>query len=171
MSLAERRLFLLGGEDGTAALAAERLVQRYPHLHIAGTYEPPRAALANMDHEEILHRIAATRPDVLLVALGHPKQDLWIANHRDRLNVSVAVGVGCTFDLIAGRRHRAPSLMQRLGLEWLYRLFREPRRLGRRYVIDAWVLATVLFPGALRCRWLKEADSPGSPDHREWRMS
>lgn len=147
------RVFLLGGEDGTAQAAADRLRESYPGLIIAGVYEPARASVENMDNAEILARIADARPNVLLVAFGHPKQELWIDRHRDQLPVSLAIGVGCVFDLIAGRKGRAPRWMQHAGLEWAYRLAREPRRLVRRYATDAaW-----LFPitaKVLRSRWV-----------------
>jgi exopolysaccharide biosynthesis WecB/TagA/CpsF family protein len=138
------RLFLLGGEGGVAALAGERLAHLYPGIVIAGTYEPPRASIANLNNYEILARIAEARSDVLLVALGHPKQERWIDLHRDQLSVSVAIGVGCVLDLIAGKANRAPRWMQALGLEWLYRLAHEPGRLVGRYITDAaWLLPLV----------------------------
>lgn len=131
------RVFLLGGEGGVAQDAATRLLEANPDLVIAGVYEPPRATIQEMDNVEILARITASRADVLLVALGHPKQELWIDAHRDELSVKLAIGVGCVFDLLAGRSQRAPSWMQRAGLEWAYRLAREPRRLLGRYATDA----------------------------------
>jgi len=143
------RIFFLGGEDGNAAVAAERLATTNPGLVVAGVHEPPRAPLEDMDDDDIVRRIEESDADILLVALGHPKQDKWIARNRERLPVSVAVGVGCTFDLIAGRRTRAPRWMRRTGLEWLFRLVHEPSRLGLRYFIDAWCLLTVFVPMTL----------------------
>lgn len=135
------RIFLLGGEDGAARAAAERLQELYPDLIVAGTYEPKRATVQQMDNEEILYRICAARPDLLLVAFGHPKQEEWIDLHRERLPAGVVIGVGCVFDLLARRSRRAPRWMQNAGLEWVYRLIREPRRLTHRYLIDAaWLL-------------------------------
>jgi N-acetylglucosaminyldiphosphoundecaprenol N-acetyl-beta-D-mannosaminyltransferase len=145
------RVFLLGGEGGVAMAAAARLSERYPGLVVAGTYEPPRASVDAMDNGEILARIAAAAPDLLLVALGHPKQERWIDLHRDQLQVSVAIGVGCVFDLIAGRASRAPRWMQDAGLEWLYRVAREPGRLVGRYLTDAaWLIPITAM--ALRSR-------------------
>jgi N-acetylglucosaminyldiphosphoundecaprenol N-acetyl-beta-D-mannosaminyltransferase len=141
------RVFLLGGERGVAAEAAARLTARYPALIVAGTYEPPRASIEEMNNAEILARIEEARPDVLLVALGHPKQERWIDMNRDRLPVSVAIGVGCVLDLIAGRSHRAPRWMQKVGLEWAYRLAQEPRRLVGRYVTDAVWLVPIVAAG------------------------
>jgi exopolysaccharide biosynthesis WecB/TagA/CpsF family protein len=138
------RVFLLGGEGGVAAEAAARLTARYPALVVAGTYDPPRASVEDMNNAEILARIEEARPDVLLVALGHPKQERWIDLNRDHLPVSVAIGVGCVLDLIAGRTQRAPRWMQKVGLEWAYRLVQEPRRLVGRYVTDAiWLVPIV----------------------------
>jgi exopolysaccharide biosynthesis WecB/TagA/CpsF family protein len=145
------RVFLLGGEDGVAAAAGERLVELYPGLVVAGTFEPPRAAIEDMDNSQIIYRIAEAKPDLLLVALGHPKQERWIDMHRDQLPVSIAMGVGCVLDLIAGRSRRAPRWMQEAGLEWAYRLAQEPRRLVGRYVTDAAWLVPIAVK-ALRAR-------------------
>ncbi|TMC54314.1 MAG: WecB/TagA/CpsF family glycosyltransferase [Chloroflexi bacterium] len=130
------RVFLLGGEGAVAADAGRRLAEAYPGLVIAGHCEPPRASIDRMPNRSILRLIQQARPDVLLVALGNPKQELWISRHREALGVKVAIGVGCTLDLLAGKSRRAPGWMQRAGLEWLYRLGQEPRRLVGRYVID-----------------------------------
>ncbi len=145
VSSAGARVFLLGGEGGAAKAAAARLQEMHPALVVAGTYEPPRSAIEDMDNDVILERIAAARPDLLLVALGHPKQERWIDLHRDRLPVGVAIGVGCVFDLIAGRSRRAPRWMQAAGLEWFFRLAQEPQRLVGRYVLDAaWLIPITL---------------------------
>ena len=137
------RLFLLGGEYGVAAEAARRLSDSNPDLVIAH-HEPPLGAIDDLDSEAIIEMIRQARSDVLLVAFGHPKQELWISRHLAQLPVSVAIGVGCAFDLVAGRRSRAPRWMRACGLEWLYRLLREPRRLLPRYASDALYMATLL---------------------------
>ncbi len=144
------RVFFLGGENGAARVAADRLTQLHPDVDIS-VYEPPRAALDDMDDEQIMKRIDAAHPHILLVAFGHPKQDLWIRRNAGRLPV-VAVGVGCSFDLIAGQQTRAPAWMQRIGLEWAYRLAHDPKRLLRRYTTDAMWMLTRLLPWALRER-------------------
>jgi N-acetylglucosaminyldiphosphoundecaprenol N-acetyl-beta-D-mannosaminyltransferase len=97
-----------------------------------------------MDHEGILQKIEAAKPDLLLVAFGNPKQELFLAMHRERLKVPVAIGVGGSFELIGGFLKRAPNWMQTTGLEWVYRILREPRRLMGRYVRDGFVLITTL---------------------------
>ncbi len=134
------RVFFLGAAPGVAEAAAQHLAERHPGLVIAGCFAgSPRAE----DTPEIAKRVAAARPDVLLVAFGHPAQDQWIARLQPQLHVPVAVGVGGTFDFLSGRVPRAPLAMRRLGLEWLYRLVRQPRRWRR-----IWT-AVVEFPVAL----------------------
>lgn len=152
------RVFLLGGTGGVAAEAANLLQGANPGLQISGTHEPPPAPLNEMADDEILGRIGEAGADILLVAFGHPKQDLWIARNRDRLPVSVAIGVGGTFDLIAGRFHRAPAWARRSGLEWLFRLAQEPRRLGLRYAACAVWLLGVLVPTTAWQRLVRAPD-------------
>jgi N-acetylglucosaminyldiphosphoundecaprenol N-acetyl-beta-D-mannosaminyltransferase len=135
------RLFLLGAAPGVAETAARILQQRFPDLQIAGTYA---GSPAPAEAEHILGLIRAARPDVLAVAYGAPKQDLWIRQHAQALGeagVGVAIGVGGAYDFIAGRVPRAPRWMQRAGLEWLFRLLRQPRR--------AWRMRVLLPMGAL----------------------
>jgi len=122
------RLYLLGAAEGVAERTAQVLQQRYPGLTIAGTYAgSPRVA----DEEAIIARICASPPDVLLVAYGAPAQDKWIARNVERLNVPVSMGVGGSFDFVAGVVRRAPLWAQRLNLEWLYRLWQQPWRVRR----------------------------------------
>jgi 1,2-diacylglycerol 3-beta-glucosyltransferase len=136
-------VFLLGGEDGVAGSAAGRFREVHPGLEVSW-YEPPFAAIEEMDDQDILARIEASGAELLLVALGHPKQERWIARNRERLPVAVAIGVGCSLDLVAGRVSRAPQWMQQANLEWLFRLQQEPTRLFGRYLGDlAWLVRAV----------------------------
>jgi N-acetylglucosaminyldiphosphoundecaprenol N-acetyl-beta-D-mannosaminyltransferase len=122
------RLFFLGAMPGVADRAVEILRERYPGLAVAGIYSgSPRAE----EETAIIERICATRPDVLFVAYGAPAQDRWIARHMDRLGVPVCIGVGGSFDYIAGVHPRAPRWMRQLGLEWLHRLVTQPWRWRR----------------------------------------
>jgi len=130
-------IYLLGASESHSQRAARVLKQKYPELRIVGRYSPQPQPLEKMDHEEILSRIEEARPDILFVAFGNPKQERWIAMHRDRLKVPVCIGVGGTLDMIGGTVPRAPQWMQRSGLEWLYRMVQEPRRLATRYLADA----------------------------------
>ncbi len=135
------RLFLLGAAPGVAEDAARILQQRSPGLQIADVYA---GSPDDAEAETILRRIRAARPDILTVAYGAPRQDLWIRQHAQALGaagVAVAVGVGGAYDFIAGRVPRAPRWMQRVGLEWLFRLLRQPRR--------AWRMRVLLPMGAL----------------------
>jgi N-acetylglucosaminyldiphosphoundecaprenol N-acetyl-beta-D-mannosaminyltransferase len=134
-------IYLLGASEKSSSRAAEVLQERYPNLRIVGRYSPPLTSLADMDHEAILGRIEQARPDILLVAMGHPKQERWLAMHRHRLKVPLCMGVGASLDFLAGEAQRAPRWMQTAGLEWLYRAAREPRRLAQRYMADAYGLA------------------------------
>jgi len=102
---------------------------------VAGTYAPPFRDLTDEEDDAVIEMINAANPDVLWVGLGSPKQDYWMARHRDRLNVPVMIGVGAAFDMHTGRIPQAPRWMQRSGLEWLFRLAAEPGRLWRRYLI------------------------------------
>jgi len=130
-------IFLLGASDTASHRAARVLAQRYPGLRVVGRYSPEPKPLEEMDHEEILRRIEEAGPQILLVAFGNPKQEQWIAMHRDRLKVPVCIGVGGTLDSLSGTMRRAPVWMQRNGLEWLHRTLQEPQRLAARYFADA----------------------------------
>jgi len=126
------RIFLLGAAPGVAQAAGAALQARRPGLTIVGAF----AGSPHPRHEPFLRQlIAAARPDILLVAYGHPRQDLWIARNQPQLGVPLAVGIGGVFDELAGRVPLAPSWMQRLGLKWLFRLMTQPQRLPR--IIDA----------------------------------
>lgn len=131
------RLFFLGGRPGAAAKAAEVVERRHPGARIAGTYCPPIEAFDAAEEQAKIRRIVRqAAPDVLLVALGAPKQAKWIAANKDALGVPVSIGVGGSFEMAAGVCRRAPAWVQRSGLEWLYRFAQEPRRLFQRYVVD-----------------------------------
>ena len=127
------KIFLLGGAAGVAEKTAAVLKIRNPGLNICGTYAPPVTALLDMNHGEILRRLRLAKPDLLLVAFGAPKQEKFINLHFRSWGIPLAVGVGATFDFIAGVQRRAPAVMQEWGLEWLWRLGSDPRRLFRRY--------------------------------------
>jgi N-acetylglucosaminyldiphosphoundecaprenol N-acetyl-beta-D-mannosaminyltransferase len=128
-------IFLLGARPGVAARAGQILQSRYPGLKIVGIISPPNTSVLEMD-QSILDEVKAARPDILLVAFGNPKQEKWISMYARELSVPICIGIGGTLDMIAGITRRAPLWMQRSGLEWLYRLMQEPRRLWKRYVLD-----------------------------------
>ena len=131
-------VFLLGAAEGIAARAAKKLQEKNPKLRIAGTYAgSPREE----DAAAITQRIHASGAKLLLVAFGAPKQDMWIDRHLARMpNVHVAMGIGGTFDFLAGTQKRAPSFLRSLRLEWIWRLLLQPSRIGRIFT------AVVKFP-------------------------
>lgn len=128
------RVFLFGGAPGVAAGAAAELQRRYPGLIVAGAAAPALGQLSPQEHRELLAEIHQARPHLLLVALGQPKGELWLAENLVATGAAVSVQVGASFDFVVGRLRRAPRWLQRIGLEWLYRMASEPRRLGPRYL-------------------------------------
>lgn len=124
------RIFLLGGEPGVADKAADNLQRLYPRLQIVGTEAPPFDAI---DEPALLNRIRSARPDLLFVAFGQPKGEMWLKRHYRELGIPVCAQVGATIDFLASRIPRAPRWIQGLGLEWTYRLYQEPGRLCFRY--------------------------------------
>jgi N-acetylglucosaminyldiphosphoundecaprenol N-acetyl-beta-D-mannosaminyltransferase len=127
------RVFLLGGAPEVGAEAARNLGARFPGLQIVGVESPPFRPLSPQEQTQLVARIRAARPDLLFVAFGQPRGELWLAEHCQALGVPVSVQIGATLDFLAGRVPRAPRWLQRLGLEWAYRLYQEPARLARRY--------------------------------------
>jgi N-acetylglucosaminyldiphosphoundecaprenol N-acetyl-beta-D-mannosaminyltransferase len=135
------RIYFLGAAPGVAERAAAVLSARYPGLKVAGCY----AGSPRLEEEhEIVDRVRATDPDLLFVAYGAPQQDLWISRNQARTGVPVAVGVGGSFDFITGVARRAPEWVQRIGLEWLHRLAREPWRIRRQTAIPHFVALVLL---------------------------
>lgn len=128
------RHFFYGGGPRIAELLAEKLQERYS-IRLAGTYSPPFRPLSAEEERQIVQMIKASSPDVLWVGLSTPKQEKWMQAFIARVNVPVMVGVGAAFDFGAGRTKQAPGWMREHGLEWLFRLITEPRRLWRRYLI------------------------------------
>lgn len=129
------RHYFYGGAEGIAEKAAAELLRLYPGVQIAGTFSPPFRALSPDEKCEIASAINATKPDVVWVCLGCPKQEAWIDEFRSRLDAPVLLAVGLAVDIVAGAKGRAPAPMRALGLEWLFRLCQEPRRLWRRYLV------------------------------------
>jgi N-acetylglucosaminyldiphosphoundecaprenol N-acetyl-beta-D-mannosaminyltransferase len=140
------RIYFLGAAPGVAEQAATALAERHPGLKVAGCY----AGSPHPEQEdEIVGWVRAARPDVLFVAYGAPRQDLWIARNQARIGVPVALGVGGSFDFIAGVAQRAPLWVQRAGLEWLHRLIKQPWRLRRQMAIPRFMLLVLLRSGRI----------------------
>jgi len=135
-----------GGAPGVAETLAARLQSRFPGLQVVGIDSPPFRPLTPSEDQAAVERMNAARPDVVWVGLSTPKQERWMAVHMGQLSASVLIGSGAAFDFHAGLKRRAPRWMQTTGLEWLFRLMLEPRRLWRRYVINnPWFLGLVLL--------------------------
>jgi N-acetylglucosaminyldiphosphoundecaprenol N-acetyl-beta-D-mannosaminyltransferase len=150
-------MYLFGGAAGVAEAAARLLTERHPGARIIGDSGPDYVDVRTID-PSLLDRIRAERPDVVCVALGNPKQERWIQRYGPALGVPVLIGVGGTFDFLVGRRRRAPTWMQRAGLEWMYRALQEPVRLGRRYAADAIVCGPRLATEIWRERRTRRSD-------------
>jgi len=129
------RQYYFGGQPGVADALAGVMQARFAGLRVAGTCSPPFKQLAEVERHDLLAHINAAEPHIVWVGLGSPKQDLWMADNRPFLTAPLLVGVGAAFDFLTGRQPQAPRWMQRSGLEWLFRLMSDPRRLGRRYLV------------------------------------
>lgn len=129
------RHFFFGGAPGVAEAAAKKLTELVPGTQIAGTYCPPFDPNGEWDLNEINNLLVTTQANIMWVGVGAPKQELWMAKVSGRIQVPVMLGVGAAFDFLAGTKPAAPRFMSRLGLEWLFRLLSEPRRLWKRYLV------------------------------------
>ena len=127
------RHFFYGGARGVPEALEIRLKSRFTGLQVAGTYSPRFGELRPEEDEQIVEHINGCRPDIIWVGISSPKQERWMVGHLGRISAPVLIGVGAAFDFLSGRKPRAPVWMQRSGLEWLFRLGSEPRRLWPRY--------------------------------------
>jgi len=145
------RIFLFGAADGVASKTAAILETRFPGLSICGTYSPPMGFMnSQADREEAMRQLVEAQPDICFVALGAPNQERWMREIQATCAIPVQIGIGASFDFVTGRRKRAPVRMQRMGLEWMWRLVHEPRRLGRRYLVD-----DLPFFGIVSREWIR----------------
>ena len=130
----EGRVFLLGGRPGVAAQAGAVIAERFPAVTVCGCHDGYFD-----DDEAVTARIEEAAPDMVLVCLGSPKQELWMGSHRDKIHVDLMIGLGGCLDVLAGQVPRAPERWRKLGLEWLYRLIREPQRIKRQLCLPLFV--------------------------------
>ncbi|MBQ8264619.1 MAG: WecB/TagA/CpsF family glycosyltransferase [Oscillospiraceae bacterium] len=133
-----RSLFLFGAKPGVAEKAAENLGIKFPGIKIVGTNDG-----YFKDDEPIIEKINTAKPDLMLVCLGAPKQEKWMQANAQRLDVGIMVGAGGSLDVFAGVVERAPEIWQKLGLEWLHRLLKEPRRIGRMMKLPKFIFAVI----------------------------
>jgi len=130
------KVFFLGAKRGVSQKASEILKRKYPKLNVVGVHSPPFGfESVEEENQHIVKMIEDKKPDILFVGLGAPKQEKWIWRYKDEINVPVSIAVGASFDFIASNVKRAPKWMQKIGLEWFFRLCQEPRRLWKRYLI------------------------------------
>lgn len=139
-------MFFLGAAEGIAATAAKNLVEKYPGLKIVGTYSPPYGFEGNKNElSKIEELIKTARPHILIVGLGCPKQELFIFHNREKLGVPISLGLGASLDFEAGNIKRAPKWMANNGLEWLFRITQEPKRMFKRYLVDDRIIIKLAF--------------------------
>lgn len=151
------RHFFYGGKEGVPEQMAQRLRSKYPDLVVCGTYSPPFKALSAAEDQAIVDRINATQPDIVWVGLGLPKQETWIQQHLGRVKAPWMIGVGAAFDYHAGTVPWAPPFFRKLGLEWVFRLVREPRLRGRRYGRSLVFVLRASLEGIFKLRFLRPA--------------
>ena len=129
------RHYFYGGNQETCTLLFNTLKEKFPQINVVGHFSPEKVSLDYEEKKEVLDCINNAHADILWIGLGSPKQDYWMFHHRARLNVPVMIGVGAAFDFLSGQKKQAPRWMQKSGIEWLFRLCSEPKRLWKRYLI------------------------------------
>ena len=140
------RVFLLGAGPGVAERAAAVIHQRWSGVQVVGTLSPPMGFHNDeAENQKILDAVADSKPDVVMIGLGAPKQELWIGRHAHQLQAKAALCIGATIDFLAGEKSRAPRILQKLGLEWVHRMATEPSRLAKRYARDAWIFPRLVW--------------------------
>jgi N-acetylglucosaminyldiphosphoundecaprenol N-acetyl-beta-D-mannosaminyltransferase len=156
-----RRHFFYGGLPGIPELLAERLVRQFPGLTVAGTLSPPFGEPSAEEDAALVAQVNAAKPDIVWVGLSTPKQERWMASRRDRIDAAALMGVGAAFDFHAGVKPQAPLWMQRNGLEWIFRLATEPRRLAGRYLKTVPTFAFLVLLQELGLKKFPVDDQPG----------
>lgn len=148
--------FLYGTTEETLAKLINNIRKLRPKIKIAGSYAPPFRQLTQKEDGKIVDLINNSTPDVLWVGLGCPKQELWMHEHRDRINAPVMIGVGAAFDFLAGTKPQAPRWIRDNGFEWLFRLVTEPKRLWRRYLVDYPLFIYYILAGLISLRYYSQ---------------
>jgi N-acetylglucosaminyldiphosphoundecaprenol N-acetyl-beta-D-mannosaminyltransferase len=139
------KVFFLGGTQEVLDSLVQRLKEKYPGIQIVGTYSPPFLPLLDMNNEEMCELIKNAKPDILFVSFSCPKSEKWFFMNYQHLGIPVGIGVGATVDFLSGKMKRAPGIVGKCGLEWLYRLLQEPRRLYKRYLRDLWYFSIAII--------------------------
>lgn len=155
LALAERqgfRVFILGAKSDVLSTAVERIHERHPNLQLAGARD---GYFTDDEFAAVAEEVRAARADILFVAISSPKKEYWLGRYGRHIDVPFVMGVGGSIDVLSGLTQRAPRLMQRVGLEWLYRLAQEPRRLWRRYAVTNFRFALLVGQAVMRRRLLR----------------
>ena len=140
------RVFLLGAAEGVAEKAADKIHKKWPWVTVCGCYSPAMGFdSTSRENIKVIKMINELKPDLLLVGLGAPKQEIWMQQNAKQLQVKVGLCIGATIDFIAGEKSRAPKLMRMMGMEWVFRALTEPRRLMGRYLHDAMVFPQIVI--------------------------
>jgi N-acetylglucosaminyldiphosphoundecaprenol N-acetyl-beta-D-mannosaminyltransferase len=154
--------YLYGAAPGIAERLKARLIQCFPQLKIVGTYSPPYRGLTAEEEQRLIEEFDRLSPDILWVGLSTPKQEYWMKRYISKLNTRVMVGVGAAFDFISGAKRQAPKWMQKIGMEWLFRLIMEPRRLWKRYLLGNTLFLYLIIKELLSGKLLKKVKN--NPD-------
>jgi len=128
--------FFYGGNEGVPELLKEKMEERFPGLNVIGIYSPPFRPLTEEEDEAIIKRINDLKPNFVWVGISTPKQEKWMSAHQGKLGSSIMFGVGAAFDMHSGKKKRGPKWIQKSGFEWFYRMCQEPKRLGKRYLVN-----------------------------------
>lgn len=136
----EWKVYFLGSDEQTLARTSEILQRDYPGIQIVGTFSPPYGSVDSWPNDEILKELKQAQPDLLLVAVGCPKQEYWISRYHQESEVPLSIGIGASLDFICGKQTRAPKFIQKIGMEWMWRLLTDPKRLLKRYIKDFYYL-------------------------------
>lgn len=134
------KVYFLGSDEQTLARTSEILRKDYPGMQIVGTFSPPYGSVDSWPNDEILKELKQAQPDLLLVAVGCPKQEYWISRYHQESGVPLSIGIGASLDFICGKQTRAPKFIQKIGMEWMWRLLTDPKRLLKRYIKDFYYL-------------------------------
>ena len=142
-------IYLLGGEEGISGKAGEIIKEKYPNIRISGHHNGyfKGSHLGDMDSEEekkIIDEINSSKTDIIFVGLGFPNQEIWIDSNKDKLKAKLIIGNGGVMDVLAGKAKRAPEIYQKLGLEWLYRLIKDPKRIKRQMALPKFMISIIL---------------------------
>jgi N-acetylglucosaminyldiphosphoundecaprenol N-acetyl-beta-D-mannosaminyltransferase len=156
---------LYGGAGGVPERLANNLQRRYPGLQIVGSFSPPFRPLTDEEDKQVVQAINEANPDFVWIGLSTPKQERWMATHANQLTAPVLVGVGAAFDFHSGLKTQAPRWMQRSGLEWLFRLASEPRRLWRRYSVNNPLFILLVLRQALGMKRYSLDEQPAALTH------